>query len=116
MNLTHVLVSAYRDVKGRLMLCDGYDQVFDLNHGDLIELHDARGTTVRVTQGTLWITQQHDTQDIVLRTGDVWTVERHGLTLVEAQCNARLCVIGANAEALRGKGNNLTLRERLRAW
>jgi len=98
------------------MLCDGYDKVFDLNHGDLIELQDARGTTVRVTQGTLWITQEHDTQDIVLRTGDVWTVERHGLTLVEAQGNARVCVVGANVEALRRKGNHSTLRERLRAW
>ena len=50
--------------------------------------HDARGTTLRVTRGTLWITQEDDTHDIVLRAGDIWMVERDGLTIVEAQNDA----------------------------
>ena len=35
------------------MVCNGYDRVLDLGEGDLIELGDARGTTLRVTKGTL---------------------------------------------------------------
>ena len=79
------------------MICNGYDKVFDLENGELIELTDARGTTLRVTKGTLWVTQERDRNDIVLRTGDVWTVERDGLTLAEAQGDATFCVAGGSA-------------------
>jgi len=56
------------------MACNGYDKVLDLGKGDLVELSDACGTTLRVTKGTLWVTQERDKRDIVLRAGDVWTV------------------------------------------
>ena len=85
------------------MICDGYDKVFDLENGDMIELTDARGTTLRVTKGTLWVTQERDRNDIVLRTGDVWTVERAGLTVAEAQGIARICVVGPAAARTRSR-------------
>lgn len=80
------------------MLCTGYDRVLDLDHGDFVKLDDARGTTLRVTRGTLWLTQERDRHDIVLNEGDVWTVERDGLTLVEAQSNAVVCLVGRGAK------------------
>jgi Protein of unknown function (DUF2917) len=98
------------------MLCDGYDKVFDLDHGDLVELQDARGTTLRVTRGTIWITQEHDTQDIVLRAGDVWTVERQGLTLVEAQGDALVCVVGVRASLVHSRDRAVSLADRVRSW
>jgi hypothetical protein len=98
------------------MLCNGYDKVFDLDHGDLVELQDARGTTVRITRGTVWITQEHDTQDIVLRAGDVWTVERQGLTLVEAQGDALVCMVGARANIARSRHRAASLADRVRGW
>ncbi len=76
------------------MLCNRYDTVLELDDGDLIKLDDARGTTVRVPAGTLWVTQQDDRRDVVLRAGDVWTVEREGLTLGQAQGTTRVCVAG----------------------
>jgi len=98
------------------MVCTGYDKVLKLSHGDLVELNDSRGTTVRVTQGTLWLTQEHDTQDVVLRAGDVWTIERQGLTLVEAQGSARVCVVGMGSRTLAARGRVAAFGERLRNW
>lgn len=79
------------------MLCTGYTKAMDLDRGDLVRLDDARGTTLRVTRGTLWITQEKERNDVVLHAGDVWAVERDGLTLVEAQSVAGLCLVGPGA-------------------
>ena len=83
------------------MLCTGYTKAMDLDRGDLVRLDDARGTTLRVTRGTLWVTQEKERNDVVLNAGEVWAVERDGLTLVEAQSNAGLCVVGPGATSSR---------------
>jgi len=98
------------------MLCNGYDKVLELSHGDLAELNDARGSTVRVTKGTIWMTQEQDTQDVVLRAGDVWTVERQGLTLLEAQGDALVCIVGAPVEGVRLHASDTPLSTRLLNW
>lgn len=72
--------------------------IIDLTARESVPLSDLRGATLRVTRGTLWITQQDDTQDIVLRPGDNWTVERNGLTLVEAQQDATFLVLGRHLD------------------
>ena len=59
----------------------------DLAKRDNLPLRDVRGTMLRVTRGSLWITQENDPRDLVLRTGDTWVVERDGLTIVEAQAD-----------------------------
>ncbi len=59
--------------------------VVRLGSREAITLTDIRGATLRVTRGALWVTQQGDRQDIVLRIGDSWAVERDGGTVVEAQ-------------------------------
>jgi hypothetical protein len=88
----------------------------ELDDGELVELHDVRGATLRVTHGTLWITQDRDVRDVVLRTGDVWTVERDGLTLAEAQGTATFCLLGGSARRVRSQRTRSTYRERLAAW
>ncbi len=77
------------------MLCAGYTKVWNLAPGELVRLDGARGTTLRVTRGTLWITLENDTRDIVLTAGDSYTIDRGGLTLIEAQDAATVCVLGA---------------------
>ncbi len=67
------------------MVCSGYTKVWELASGELVKLDGARGTTLRVTRGTLWLTLERDMRDIVLTAGDAFTIERGGLTLVEAQ-------------------------------
>lgn len=48
-------------------------------------LDDAQGTTLRVARGTLWITLERDTRDIVIADGESFTIDRSGRTIVEAQ-------------------------------
>lgn len=98
------------------MACDGYTVIWDLASGELVKLDGARGTTLRVTRGTLWLTQEHDTRDFVLSAGDVYTIDRGGLTLVEAQSSASVCVMSHFVEAVRVPGVGRTFGARLRNW
>jgi len=98
------------------MTCPGYDDVVEMNDGELVELRDVRGATLRVTRGTLWVTQDRDVRDVVLRTGDVWTVERDGLTLAEAQGAATFCVAGGSAHRLGAAHAPSTFFSRLDAF
>lgn len=82
------------------MACIDYGTVIELAPRETVTLPDVRGATLRINRGTVWITQENDTQDTVLRPGDSWTVERNGLTILEAQSNVSLCVVGRRIEAL----------------
>ena len=68
--------------------------------GDSINLDDARGTTVRVGRGQLWITQYGDPVDHVLAAGDTWAVERNGRTVVQAQSDTLVDLTGPGASRL----------------
>jgi len=50
-----------------------------------IALRDAAGATAQVKSGELWITLENDRRDILLASGDSWTIDRDGLTLVQAE-------------------------------
>lgn len=65
--------------------------------GDSINLDDARGATLRVGRGRLWVTQHGDPADHVLEAGDAWTIERSGLTIARAQRDALVDVVGPAA-------------------
>jgi hypothetical protein len=74
----------------------------NLARGQSIALPDIRGTALMVQRGTLWITQENDTQDVTLREGDLWMVSRDGLTIIEAQNDASMQAVGpAFADAMR---------------
>jgi hypothetical protein len=83
------------------MVCAGYTKVWDLVSGELVTLDGARGTTLRVTRGRLWLTQEHDTRDIILEAGDVFTIDRRGRTVIEAQVGTSVCVLSHYVEAVR---------------
>ena len=76
------------------MACFDYGTIIDLSPRETVNLPDMRGATLRVARGTIWITQEGDPQDVVLRPGDTWTVERNGLTVLEAQSDVSFCVMG----------------------
>jgi hypothetical protein len=96
------------------MVCDGYTKVWDLTSGEFVRLDGARGTTLRVTRGTLWLTQEHDTRDIVLTAGDVFTIDRPGLTLIQAHGTTSVCVLSHYVEAVRLAPERRSVRARLR--
>ena len=68
-----------------------------LASGDLVNLDDARGTTVRIGRGQVWITQYGDPVDHVLDAGDTWAVERNGRTILQAQQAAIVDLTGPGA-------------------
>src|SRR2546425_11716848 len=83
------------------MTCSGYTKVWELAPDELIGLDSGRGTTLRVTRGTLWLTFEHDTRDVVLTVGDTFTVDRGGLTLIQAHGNTTVCVLARHIDVRR---------------
>ena len=92
------------------------NRLMNLTKGDLLELADARGTTLRVTRGMLWVTQERDLRDVVLSAGDTWTVERHGLTVGEAQGDAAVVVIGSGLVEASVRNRRVRWQDRLAKW
>jgi hypothetical protein len=76
------------------MACYQPGTLIDLHNREAVSLDDVRGATLRLIRGTLWVTQHHDTEDIVLRSGDNWVVERDGRTVLEAQEDTVVCIVG----------------------
>ncbi len=83
------------------MACFESGTVVSLANREAITLPDVRGATLRVTRGTLWLTEERDRHDIVLRAGDNWVVESDGDTVVEAQSDAVFCIVGRWGDAVK---------------
>ena len=98
------------------MLCAGYTKVWELAPNELVKLDGARGTTLRVTRGTLWVTLEDDTRDVVLSAGDAFTIDRGGLTLVEAQDRATVCVMAHHVDEVRVRARPTTIGARVAHW
>src|SRR5437868_6936699 len=50
----------------------------------VIDIRDGAGLTVKVREGAVWITQANDPNDIVLKAGESFVINRPGVTLVSA--------------------------------
>ena len=83
------------------MACFESGTVVSLDSREAVTLPGIRGATLRVTQGTLWLTQEGNPNDVVLRAGDNFVVESDGTTVVEAMSAALLCIVGRQADTLR---------------
>ena len=88
------------------MACFEAGTIIELSAREAVTLNDVRGSTLRVTRGTLWLTQEDDTNDVILRPGDNWVVERQGATVVEAQEDVVLCVVGRQVEPTQAAAND----------
>ena len=58
--------------------------VLNLARGCLIRIDDARDMQVRVEKGTVWITQERDTRDVMLEPGETFRLDRDGTALMSA--------------------------------
>lgn len=72
----------------------------DLRKRQSLLLDDVKGATLHVIRGKVWITQENDTRDVVLGPGEAFTVERDGLTILEAQGDTILHASGGGTERL----------------
>jgi hypothetical protein len=88
------------------MACYETGTIIELDAREAVTLNDVRGSTLRVTRGTLWLTQENDTHDVILRTGDNWMVERQGATVLEAQDDTIVCVVGRHVEPTQASAND----------
>ncbi len=80
------------------MACFEHGTIVELATRETVTLPDVRGAVVRVARGTVWITQEGDPHDVVLRAGDTWVVERDGSTVAEAQSDVEFSVMGRYVE------------------
>jgi hypothetical protein len=51
---------------------------------EVLNIHNGTGLLVRSLHGALWITQENDSDDIVLEDGESFVLDRPGLALVSA--------------------------------
>jgi len=62
----------------------------------LLGIDDGRGLRLRVASGAVWLTQQDDGRDVVLREGESFVIDRPGRTVVQALDPAELALNAAN--------------------
>jgi hypothetical protein len=67
---------------------------------EVLDIRNGQGLVVRCLDGALWITQDGDTDDVVLKAGDCFVLDRRGLALVSAPVvPATLVVENASRES-----------------
>ena len=66
-------------------------QTLRLTEGEHLRLR-ARGWTVRVMAGTVWMVQDGDIRDVILAAGDSIALDRDGPALLSAFGDTRLCI------------------------
>jgi DUF2917 family protein len=56
----------------------------NLARGYLVRIENARDLQVRVEKGAVWITQERDTRDVMLESGQSFRLDRDGTALMSA--------------------------------
>lgn len=69
-----------------------------LDAGQVLKMRDAKGHTLAVFDGLVWVTQDGDPRDAFIPKGGVFTFDRPGLAIVEAMQESRLAVLAATDE------------------
>ena len=63
-----------------------------LTDGQTLRVVDAAGSTLCCSEGTVWVTEENQQRDVVLKAGGCVTLERAGLTLISALSPASLSI------------------------
>lgn len=58
-----------------------------------LRLTDAKDAAVMVIWGQVWITQEGDSEDHIVRTGETKRLDRNGLTLIQALEDAAVSIM-----------------------
>ena len=69
-----------------------------LGAGEVMQVLDGSGQTLAVFEGLVWVTQDGDPRDAFIAKGGSFTIDRPGLTVVEALADTRLAVLAAVSE------------------
>ena len=60
---------------------------------EVLDIRNGQGLVVRCLAGALWITQDGDTDDVVVKAGQCFVLDRRGLALVSAPVGAATVVV-----------------------
>jgi DUF2917 family protein len=63
-----------------------------LARGEAVPVRDGAGHIVQAHEGRVWITEENDTQDVVLQAGESFRLARRGLAVVEAFSDASISI------------------------
>jgi hypothetical protein len=63
-----------------------------LKRGKLLRMPEDAGKTVTAHTGTVWITEQCSSRDVVLQPGETFTLTQPGLALLQALSDAAISV------------------------
>lgn len=83
------------------MACYETRTVVNLANNEAATLPNVRGALIRVMRGTVWLTEERQRADVVLRAGDNFVVETDGKTVVEARHGARFTIAGHEGKDLK---------------
>ena len=83
--------------------------VIELEPHSVLTLSDSKGAGVQCLEGSVWITEEDDRNDVVLESGESHEIARKGRALVQAMGAARIAVVPA-ASAAGSSGKGLQLR------
>lgn len=67
----------------------------ELTAGSTLRVQDGQGRAIVVFEGLVWITLEGDRRDIVVAAGESFSVDRPGLTLVQAFRDSKLILVQA---------------------
>ena len=69
--------------------------------GEILRIDDARGNSIVLAQGMVWITQEGDRRDVFLSDGESIVFDRSGMALVQAVSDTSLIAfVGEAAEVI----------------
>jgi Protein of unknown function (DUF2917) len=80
----------------------------------VISVQDGAGTRIRCLSGVLWVTQEAELKDSIVRAGDVLTLHKPGRTVISALEQASLTFIGPEPDKAQGSpqtGVHLSVRD-----
>lgn len=75
------------------MKADLNQLLIPLRKEQLMRLVDAEGQAVAVFSGEVWLTQEGDPEDHVLAAGEVFELDRSGLTVLHAFEDSTLAIV-----------------------
>jgi len=68
--------------------------------GETFTVIDGKGARVAAVQGRVWLTQERDARDVLLKPGQGFELDRDGVTIVEALTDAEVALDEPPADAV----------------
>ena len=81
---------------------------------EVLDIRNGKGLAVRCLAGSLWITQDGDTDDVVVKAGQCFELDRSGLALVSAPVGPATVVVEKATRAAPCAGQRFAAPGRLR--